>query len=402
MDIGTRIPTDSAGQRRHGGARRRRVVAATVAALVLQQLVAVRRPYFIPIMYINLQARRVAFLRQSDLVVRRSSALRQLAAVGSDDAMRKYIRLDRESFSHLFVTFSRHYDEHAMKSGQARQFTGRGRPSRRGVEARIALVIVLREITGKTLSDDVCLLSALPPSSRSRVSSFGRLCLLEALRSLDEARCRMPENNEEAASIAELAEEWTLGVFPYCIGTKDGKVLPMEEPRILQEAWNPFQHDKHGYRNVFYWLWDGTCALFGAHWPARHNDGYVDIFLDVVGKLKHLDARFHFVSDTAFTGNPRVVRGFTEVDREQWQHLPAGQRAQYERADYFFGRLRSPSEWGNRGLVQAFPILGQKAPANRWDQTADLVETCVRLHNYRVRRMGVGQIHTVMVRYERF
>jgi len=61
-----------------------------------------------------------------------------------------------------------------------------------------------------------------------------------------------------------------------------------------------------------------------------------------------------------------------------------------------FRHLRSSAEWGNKMLKSTWRILNRESQPNDDDARLNLVELCVRLNNFRARRMKVGQLGTVM------
>lgn len=108
-----------------------------------------------------------------------------------------------------------------------------------------------------------------------------------------------------------------------------------------------------------------------------------DQSLHLEQNMSHLDPRYKFIADAGLSGSARVVRALTGPDRERLSPEDA------EAADEFFGHLRS-ADWGSASLLKTFPILSRPAPDDLED-AANVVQICVRLHNLRVRVMGVDQ-----------
>jgi hypothetical protein len=335
------------------------------------------------------------YLRSWDLVERQFSALRKIALEASSTGLEKMSRLDRETFEYVLNYFQGIYDHHPLRLDEQGNFqAGRGRPRTRAIDARVALLIQLRLLAGDPNGDDVSLMSSLVPGTRSRTMKYARKCLLRALKQIPECSVKFPATDEEAQGIADLARGYIGNRFMDSIGVKDGKVFRMEEPTANQFLWLDGKTSRHGHRAVIIWLWDGTIALAGIHFAAGRNDGYVDLSLQLQEHMEHLDPKFYIISDSGFEGNSRVLRAVTSND---YNRLTPEEQDEYNSViGKVFRRLRSSTEWGNGGLEKAFRVLQSPAPADDWEGTAETVECCLYLHNLRVRRMGVGQLHTVL------
>jgi hypothetical protein len=311
-------------------------------------------------------------------------------------SLQKYTRLDRHNFDFLLQAFGGIYLARSMQFNVS-QFTlslGHARPHRRALSAELSFLLSLRYIAGDPFGDDISLLVGVPQATRSRSLRFSLLCLREALRMLPDARISFPQSNEEARRLSRLGEVYTGGAFPNVIGTKDGTMWYMEEPAIDQDVWFGRHENAHGNRSVFVWLWDGTCALAGINFVGGRNDGYIDQFINIDDKMAHLDPIFKLISDSGFRGSDRVIRAITATELAQVQD--AHERDLLWRLGRWFRRLRSTSEWGNGSLEKAFGVLQSKASGDDLEFNNVILEICARMHNFRVRRMGIGQLHTVM------
>ena len=81
------------------------------------------------------------------------------------------------------------------------------------------------------------------------------------------------------------------------------------------------------------------------------------------------------------------------------EKLPLNRSLRQEKMAYSRAILsyRQTAEWGMRGLQGRFGRLRMPLEIEDTDGHADLIETCFRLHNLRVRQIGISHIRNVYV-----
>lgn len=81
------------------------------------------------------------------------------------------------------------------------------------------------------------------------------------------------------------------------------------------------------------------------------------------------------------------------------QRLPADpqERSEFKAFDRQLLSFRQTAEWGMRAIQGSFGRLRIPLDINDPQGRGDLLELCARLHNVRVRLVGINEVHSVYV-----
>ena len=106
---------------------------------------------------------------------------------------------------------------------------------------------------------------------------------------------------------------------------------------------------------------------------------------------------YYLVTDTAFPRGTSQIEGHIRAPMTQGHRLPADltERRNAEQFDRQLLSFRQSAEWGMRSLQGSFGRLRVPLEVGYMDQRGDLLETCVRLQNFRTRLVGINQIRSV-------
>jgi len=112
---------------------------------------------------------------------------------------------------------------------------------------------------------------------------------------------------------------------------------------------------------------------------------------------EELPVGYYLVSDTAFPQGASRCPGKIRTPLHAGQNLPddPGELSQVLAFNRQLVSLRQSAEWGMRALQGAFGRLRVPLPIEDIPFRQDLLEICVRLHNVRVRCVGINQILNV-------
>jgi hypothetical protein len=116
--------------------------------------------------------------------------------------------------------------------------------------------------------------------------------------------------------------------------------------------------------------------------------------------LTKTPAGYYLVADTAFPRGTNQIQGRIRAPIKAGQKI-TGTHAEVEEKLAFNRELlsyRQTAEWGMRALQGAFGRLRIPLEVNHTERRAKLLETCIRLHNLRARRVGINQIRSVYMR----
>jgi DDE superfamily endonuclease len=110
-------------------------------------------------------------------------------------------------------------------------------------------------------------------------------------------------------------------------------------------------------------------------------------------------AGFYLVADTAFLRGARFLEGRIRAPLKAGERLPSDphEREQRLRFDRQLLSYRQSVEWGMRALQGSFGRLRVPMDINDSQGRSDILEICTRLHNLRVRCVGINQILNVYV-----
>ena len=103
---------------------------------------------------------------------------------------------------------------------------------------------------------------------------------------------------------------------------------------------------------------------------------------------------FYVVADTAFPRGTQSIAGRIQAPVKTGQCMQ-GTAEQIEAFDRELLSYRQTAEWGNRALQGSFGCLQIPLEINDSQRRGDLIETCIRLYNFRAERVGLNQIREV-------
>ena len=115
-------------------------------------------------------------------------------------------------------------------------------------------------------------------------------------------------------------------------------------------------------------------------------------------KLRYMTTNgYRLIADSAFTTRDATLAGKLLVPKKKSQdptYIPSPEEVASHR---LLTHLRQSAEWGNRAIKGPFGRLRVPLDANDDHGRSVIIETCVRLHQLRVRVCGLGQITNVFI-----
>ncbi|KAG8726441.1 hypothetical protein FRC11_000128 [Ceratobasidium sp. 423] len=249
--------------------------------------------------------------------------------------------------------------------------------------------------------------------------------MLEILRKIPEGRIEWPDEQLMAQYSNVITNkhsnaEYLNGAF----GFMDGLNLPIETSGInhVQEAFfNGWLH-AHVAGNVIVFAPDGTIIAARINTPGSWHDSR--IALPIYNFLREqTPTGYYLIADSAFPqltimykarelcrveDENRVREEEVEVEKEDKKikvPIKAGTtlRGSAEQIDAQMQEssevtsARQAVEWGMRAIQGSFSCLYVPMDINQTEKHAILIETCLRLHNVRTRRVGRNQITSVYI-----
>ncbi|TDL17816.1 hypothetical protein BD410DRAFT_843265 [Rickenella mellea] len=274
---------------------------------------------------------------------------------------------------------------------------GAPRPRKRSLDAEGALGLVLHYLNSTAREIELQQIFALIPSTVSRYISFALEILLETLKGMPETCIRWPEGTGEFEELRDLIIErhpLLLGAF----ATIDGLNLPVQTSADLdiENATYNGWLSEHFVSSVLVFSPKGTIIAARLNAPGSWHDSRIaqPIYVKL---LENTPAGYYLVADTAFPRGNNQIRGRIRAPLKAGQAIP-GTHADVQEVLAFNRQLlsyRQTAEWGMRALQGTFGRLRVPLEINHVERQADLLETCVRLHNFRTEAVGINQIRTV-------
>jgi len=135
-----------------------------------------------------------------------------------------------------------------------------------------------------------------------------------------------------------------------------------------------------------------TCLNAPGSW---HDSRVARPLYDVLAEV--LPVGYYLVSDTAFPQGSGRCPGKIHAPLQAGSNLPGdpGELSQVLAFNRQLVSLRQSAEWGMRALQGVFGRLRVPLPIEDILFRQDLLEICIRLHNVRVRCVGINQILNV-------
>jgi hypothetical protein len=231
---------------------------------------------------------------------------------------------------------------------------------------------------------------ALTPAVCARYLNHVRGLLLNFLRSMPLARIAWPNTNEleDFSSLIKSRHPLLHGAF----GFVDGLHLPINaaEEFNLQNAYYNGWCSSHFTSNIFAFSPDGTIIHATINAPGSWHDSRV-----ARGLFQQLATRtedgYYLIADTVFPHQGAMKSKIVTPPKD-------GQYLQGDISPEFFRELlsaRQAAEWGMRSIQYGFARLKMPMPASESSYRHDMLELCCRLHQVRVRSVGISQIKSV-------
>jgi hypothetical protein len=323
--------------------------------------------------------------------------LNHFAEHADSQSYEKITRLNRACFDHLYSKFEPLWRTRALTLEElgnnihprlrSRSFTG---PA--------CLVLVLHwlshinDLSGLALMQGVCV------STVSNYVRWGVFTLNEALADIPEATLEVCFDS--LVAMGESAAETYGEVMRGCCIVTDGSLHALEHDNAAQWAYLDYDHDHIDYngwkscyckKGLYFFALDGTIVWYAIDCPGKWHDGL--IFDRSAQFLIALPAGLWILGDSAF---PRV-EGRVARARKRNENLPEDPAyAQWQlNLEAFCGKVRMSSEWGIKGLKNVWRRFKMPLPSDDDTMRRETWKLILHLHNYRGRKMGVGQMRTV-------
>jgi len=298
----------------------------------------------------------------------------------SDRAFITTMGFDVQTFEDILTAgFGRCWNETPIPREDTNN-TGPPRPYRRSLDADDALGLVLHYLNSTMREISLQQIFAIIPSSLSRYITFGLDIFLQTLRSMPDARISWPGTRERFIHLSSLIQNRhsrLIGAF----GSIDGLNLAAQTSDnidIENATYNSWLSE-HFISSVLVFSPEGAIIAANLNAPGSWHDSRVAH--PIYEKLcTQTPDDFYLVADTAFP------RGATHIAGRIRAPLKSGDR---------FQAYRQTAEWGNRTLQGSFGRLRIPLEMKHTERRGNLLETCVRAHNLRGKRVGFNQIRTV-------
>ena len=273
------------------------------------------------------------------------------------------------------------------------------------VTAAACSALSLFYVTTLTQLKVTCLLFGVSPSTLSRYLNIGMVALNAALQTIPAAAVVWPsaEKQEEFTGLIRTRyPRLQPGFQPF--GFVDGLNLPVRESSDYFEQNANYNGWLAGcyVSSIFVYGPDGTviwarCNMPGSWHDAHCARGLFEAILETPGFVRD---GMCIVGDTAF---PRTaeMRGHIvtpkrqdEMDRLFLDGATEQELVALKVAHNDATTVRQAAEWGMRQLQSGFARLRLPLPLKPESRRL-ILDTCVLLHNLRVRKVGLSQIRTV-------
>ncbi|KIY48375.1 hypothetical protein FISHEDRAFT_65761 [Fistulina hepatica ATCC 64428] len=276
--------------------------------------------------------------------------------------------------------------------------TAAPRLSLRSLDTAGGLGLVLHYYNSTMVETNLCQIFALVPSTITCYIDFAIVILLETLRGLPEATIHWLKGEEfqECNDIVIVRHPHLTGAF----GTMDGLNLPVQtsvDEDIENATYNGWLHE-HFVSLVIAFAATGEIIACQLNAPGSWHDAR--IARPIYDKLETATPDgYYLVTDTAFPRGTDRIKGkirALQKSNERWPRDPAAKQAA-KALDNELVSFRQSAEWGMRAIQGSFGRLRIPLPIRNNHRRSNLLESCLRLHQLRTRRVGINQIHSVYV-----
>lgn len=291
--------------------------------------------------------------------------------------------------------------------------TGAPRLGRRSLDAAGALGLVLHYLNSTMSETSLQEIFALIPATVSRYLNFSMAILLEALRSMPEAKVTWPTHTQEYNELSELIQS-RHSLLQGAFGFIDGLNLAVQvsdDDEIENATYNGWLHD-HFISNILVFSPKGTIyiqytsmtakahllllgLIIGCRLNAPGSWHDAKIAQPIYAKLReHTPDGFYLVADTAFPRGTQSIQNRIKTPLKEGSKLPRDPQKRQSLLSFNRQLLscRQAAEWGMRTLQGSFGRLRMPLQISNSKARAELLEVCVRLQNVRTSLVGINQI----------
>ncbi|KZT56611.1 hypothetical protein CALCODRAFT_435526 [Calocera cornea HHB12733] len=267
---------------------------------------------------------------------------------------------------------------------------GEPRPEKRSLNAAGGLGLVLYWLNSTMMDKSLAQIFALIPSTITRYRAFGLDLLLRTLRAMGEARITWPKGDQfkELSDLVVARHPLLQGAF----GSVDGLNLPTATSS--DERWQNAQYNGwlHGHftSNVLVFSTRGELIHAAINAPGSWHDSKVSS--GIYAQLEeYTPDDFFLAADTAFPHNRNSIK--TKIRTP----VKSGSRTTRDQLQFLdqLVSFRQSAEWGMRAIQGSFGRLRLPLDANDAPTRRTLLETVFRLHQIRVRLVGINQLRNV-------
>jgi len=281
---------------------------------------------------------------------------------------------------------------------------GQPRNGGRSLDSVGALGLYLHWINSTMPDTSLVEIFALIPTTVTRYIHFAQDILLTLLRDLPEGAIQFPSGDrmghnefEEYTQIIQARHPRLVGA----IGTMDGLKLDVQahgDPLIASSNYNGWVS---GYyiSNIFVFSPKGEINACCLNAPGSWHDSRVA--RPIYQKLDNeVPDGYYLVADSAFPRGTNGIDSKIRAPPKSGDRIRIMDPDELRERNAFLRQLvsyRQSVEWGMREIQGSFGRLRIPLDANDPTGRSNLLELCARLHNVRVRRVGIGQIRNVYV-----
>ncbi|KAI0369732.1 hypothetical protein BV20DRAFT_1113454 [Pilatotrama ljubarskyi] len=272
------------------------------------------------------------------------------------------------------------------------------RPRRRSLDAAGALGLVLHWLSSSMSELGLQQIFALTPASVDRYLRSAINILLETLNALSDAKVVWPTPREmrEYSDIITQRHPLLIGAF----GTVDGLNLPVQvsqDEEIENATYNGWLHE-HFVSNIFCFAPKGFVIFCVLNAPGSWHDARVarELYELLCDKTP---PNFYLVADTAFPRTAASISNRIRTPAKSSDPIPTNrrERERFQRMNRQLLACRQAAEWGMRDFQGAFGRLRVPLPIKDSDLRLSLLRLVVRIHQLRVRRVGISHIRNYYV-----
>ncbi|KAJ3012590.1 hypothetical protein NUW54_g1823 [Trametes sanguinea] len=272
------------------------------------------------------------------------------------------------------------------------------RPGRRSLDAAGALGLILHWLSSTMRAISLQEIFALTAATVDRYIHTALDILLKTLCDMPDARLAWPTTSEMRYYSNLICQRLPLLIGAF--GTVDGLNLAVQvsdDDDLENATYNGWLHD-HFVSNILAFAPIGIIIWCALNAPGSWHDARV-----AQGLYTLLETRtppnFYLVADSAFPHTARSIQGHIRTPRKANEPEPTEPRAR-RRAQEVNRQLltcRQSAEWGMREIQGSFGRLRIPLPIADADLRFNLLEVIVRMHQLRVRRIGISQIRKYYV-----